>query len=216
MIYKRFGKDFSKTIYHFNSAIHKTKRADTEINPYRLFFCPSEPARIFCTAFCALRRGCGKSFLLRAKKKNTECPKGHSSTIWTDCNPSKVWTLLPASFKRSAFGTSCFVATMSQRSRSNRRHSHWWASSSMRIGLIICASGAQVQNLFSATPKEKYGIPKRVFRIFGGEERIWTFAPVARPTPLAGAPLHHLSTSPYEPWCLNSLNHYIKYFFVCQ
>ena len=32
---------------------------------------------------------------------------------------------------------------------------------------------------------------------FGGEGGIWTLAPVARPTPLAGAPLHHLSTSPF-------------------
>ena len=31
---------------------------------------------------------------------------------------------------------------------------------------------------------------------FGGEGGIWTLAPVTRPTPLAGEPLHHLSTSP--------------------
>ena len=31
---------------------------------------------------------------------------------------------------------------------------------------------------------------------FGGEGGIWTLAPVSRPTPLAGEPLHHLSTSP--------------------
>ena len=33
-------------------------------------------------------------------------------------------------------------------------------------------------------------------RRLGGEEGIWTLAPVTRPTPLAGEPLHHLSTSP--------------------
>ena len=32
--------------------------------------------------------------------------------------------------------------------------------------------------------------------LYGGEGGIWTLAPVTRPTPLAGAPLHHLSTSP--------------------
>ena len=31
----------------------------------------------------------------------------------------------------------------------------------------------------------------------GGDGEIWTLAPIARPTPLAGAPLHHLSTSPF-------------------
>ena len=37
--------------------------------------------------------------------------------------------------------------------------------------------------------------------LFGGEGEIWTLAPVARPTPLAGAPLHHLSTSPCGEGC---------------
>ena len=37
--------------------------------------------------------------------------------------------------------------------------------------------------------------------LFGGEGEIWTLAPVARPTPLAGAPLHHLSTSPCVKGC---------------
>ena len=32
----------------------------------------------------------------------------------------------------------------------------------------------------------------------GGEGGIWTLAPISRPTPLAGAPLHHLSTSPFN------------------
>ena len=31
----------------------------------------------------------------------------------------------------------------------------------------------------------------------GGEDGIWTHAPVSRPTPLAGEPLHHLGTSPW-------------------
>ena len=46
-------------------------------------------------------------------------------------------------------------------------------------------------------PKEKYGTLEWVCRIFGGDGEIWTLAPIARPTPLAGAPLHHLSTSPF-------------------
>ena len=32
----------------------------------------------------------------------------------------------------------------------------------------------------------------------GGDGEIWTLAPVSRPTPLAGEPRHHLSTSPWQ------------------
>ena len=41
----------------------------------------------------------------------------------------------------------------------------------------------------------------------GGDGEIWTLAPVARPTPLAGAPLHHLSTSPCEALPMDKLIH---------
>ena len=47
---------------------------------------------------------------------------------------------------------------------------------------------------------QAYGLNKKSrikrYDFFGGDGEIWTLAPIARPTPLAGAPLHHLSTSP--------------------
>ena len=43
--------------------------------------------------------------------------------------------------------------------------------------------------------QDKSSPPASCF-LFGGEGEIWTLAPLTRPTPLAGAPLHHLSTSP--------------------
>ena len=47
-----------------------------------------------------------------------------------------------------------------------------------------------------------YSIPKSV-NIVGAERGIWTLAPVSRPTPLAGEPLHHLGIS---AWRINNIN----------
>ena len=43
-------------------------------------------------------------------------------------------------------------------------------------------------------------------RLFGAEGETRTLAPVSRPTPLAGAPRHHLSTTPNDKRLIRLLN----------
>ena len=58
-----------------------------------------------------------------------------------------------------------------------------------------------------------------VLFLFGGEQGIRTLAPVTRPTPLAGEPLHHLGNSPSADSiiCLHKQhNYYITAPLFCQ
>ena len=70
----------------------------------------------------------------------------------------------------------------------------------------------------SPTPqKAKRQSPKRATVFLAEKERFELSRRYNRPTPLAGAPLHHLSTSPYSrPWFANLPNNYINYFSICQ
>ena len=86
-----------------------------------------------------------------------------------------------------------------------------------RCSLLILLIFALVPLPYSATGGGRVPSPRRqavarvrIFRLFsatkkghrtvsffcGGEREIRTLAPVSRPTPLAGEPLHHLGTSP--------------------
>ena len=68
------------------------------------------------------------------------------------------WTLLLASNKSKAFGTTCYVATVSQRSRSNLQ-------AQIRSRFIICASAvdvrAQVVANLSPSAKRKKQSPRK-------------------------------------------------------
>ena len=62
-----------------------------------------------------------------------------------------------------------------------------------RLCSIICTYGAVVRDPRSRRKIKKH--PQGVLFNFGGEREIRTLAPVSRPTPLAGEPLHHLGIS---------------------
>ena len=67
-----------------------------------------------------------------------------------------------------------------------------------RSGLALTAHRAVIHHQPVQIPSHKKQKTPHKWDVFcfGGEGGIWTLAPVTRPTPLAGAPLHHLSTSP--------------------
>ena len=75
-------------------------------------------------------------------------------------------------------GTSCNVAPVAQRSRSN--FARLAGKRAFRLGFAALSAprapsacgGAQVSKSFHLRQKEKNGTPERVFRFFGGEERI--------------------------------------------
>ena len=78
----------------------------------------------------------------------------------------------------------------------------WKASFPTRLRFVICAAvrfancDARGENLSFSTEKAKRQSPERATAFLAEKERFELSRRYNRPTPLAGAPLHHLSISP--------------------
>ena len=93
------------------------------------------------------------------------------------------------------------------------------------VVVFICLCFATTHlgyHVFQTLSTTFFKIFKKVFfKNFNAERGIWTLAPVARPTPLAGAPLQPLEYFCWTLWfyitLISQCNGYYKWeFFVCQ
>ena len=160
-----------------------------------VFFCVRYPQKIFWQwKHRPFTMTCSYNDIISQKHKNRNPFVSELRFLFG--GEERIWTLLPKSLKSRGFrrfapsrvsGHEALGATLLASLKSELSD-----SAALRY-LRLRRSGSKLLR-----QKEKYGTLEWTCRIFGGEERIWTFAPVTRPTPLAGAPLHHLSTSPYN------------------
>ena len=85
---------------------------------------------------------------------------------------------------RTLFSNLTGCSKLKYHKRSSLKMLHW--SIFLTLGFESLVSIKKIRNQL-----------KRASSLFGGGQEIRTLAPVTRPTPLAGEPLHHLSNPPY-------------------
>ena len=140
-----------------------------------------------------LYRNCG--FCL-ARKERFEMPlpvpgAGGSNLLSGDCSANENWSHTPV---KNIVVSGARVA----RFRYSLFFPLSWSLYPPPAALPLQAPAGSRRSSSNLFPYFYANTKKDIWRCpfcVGAEGEIWTLAPVTRPTPLAGAPLHHLSTS---------------------
>ncbi len=125
------------------------------------------------------------------KMKNTEDPRGCSFLNSAPCEQQspRLWHYVLVTASRNARGAT-FAASLTSKLADSALLGYLRRSLQRKLR-------RKSRQISHSAEKEKHGRPERGCSVFLAEkERFELSRRYSRPTPLAGAPLHHLSTSP--------------------